>query len=149
LAFYQRFEQIANDSHDSESDEDGEQARGRARPVDPRILGRAYPRPGERVEPDRQQGPADAFPGLARADRRRELALPEPPPDEIGRRIRNPHRAEYGEEQGRMNTAQVDERGARWEQHQNAHCKQRPARRSRAAPYPQGREEDPEEAGSG
>ena len=90
--------------------------------------------------------PADAFPGLARADRGRELAPAPGAADEIGGAVRDPDEHEHEQHHERLKRAPW--RGPR-----------EPARRSRprrpapswlgcdAAPHPERREHEPERRG--
>ncbi len=151
LAFYQRFEQIANHSGDGEPEQDREDPRRpQLRPAGPeRQAGRAAQAcPGKRVERDRCQRSGDAFPGLSRADSRGELALTKTPADEIRSRVGNPDRCQDGDQEGRTDAPQINRSGKGRHQRDGARCEQQgPAIHLRASPHPQRNEDDPEKRG--
>src|SRR6267378_2959813 len=141
LAFYQRFEQIANYPSHGEPEQNREDPRG------PPFHGAAAQGcPSGSVETDCSQRPCDTLPGLPGTDGRGELVFTEAPADKIRSRVGDPHRREDGEEEGRMNAAQVHKRGGGRQEHRGAGCQQHdPAVNARLPPNPHRDKDDPEQ----
>src|SRR5437762_3216110 len=143
LAFYQRFEQIANYPSHGEREQNREDPRGR-----PFHGAAAQGCPSRSVETDCSQRPGDTLPGLSGTDGRGKLASAETSADEIRGRVGDPDRTQHAEQQPRTNAAQIDKSRGGGHQRRSAGREQHgPAAEARLPPNPQRDENDPERRG--